>query len=123
MKRLLLCLGGLSLFIYPLLSQLPSSLFEECDRDFCTIPNTKEEKQLLKNVCQESRRLYQSLDCEGKNKAIFLANQLEDKDQAIQEAAREMAQRQRLEFPNQDNYSKQTQKKSGQYLYNDRFGY
>lgn len=101
----------------------PCDPFQDCQRDFCSPPSLREERELLSGVCCESRRLYFSLDCEGKNKAVILAERFENKNLAIQEAAKEMAKRQLVEYPNQETYQKQIQERSGQYLYNDRFGY
>lgn len=97
--------------------------FQDCQRDFCHPPSLQEERDLLDGVYCESRRLYFSLDCEGKNKAIYLLQLHYDKNMAIQEAAKDMARRQLEEYPNQNTYQKQIQERSGQYLYNDRFGY
>ena len=89
----------------------------------CSPPSACEERALLDSVCCENQRLYHSLDCWGKCRAIELSKECESKDCAIEAAAKEMAERKRNEYPNQKTYKKQTQEQSGQNLYNERFGY
>ncbi|NGX26506.1 MAG: hypothetical protein K940chlam6_00430 [Chlamydiae bacterium] len=95
---------------------------DDC-RDYCIPPSSKEEYELMTNVNCESKRLYHSLDCWGKNRAIELSKDCENNNIAIQEAAKEMARRQKNEYPNQKDYQQRVQERSGQYLYNERFGY
>lgn len=114
---LFLCLCAFPLFC------VEEDSFQDCQKNWCIPPNAKEERELLSHVNCESRRLYHSLDCEGKNKALLLSEHYENKNLAIQEAAKEMAKRQLEEYPNQKTYQKQIQERSGQYLYNNKFGY
>jgi len=95
----------------------------ESDGDYCNAPTTQEEQALLSHVRKESKRLYHSLDCEGKNKAIALSKKYPDKNKAIEEAAIDMSHRQREEYPNQKDYQDQLQERSGQDEYDQRFGY
>lgn len=56
-------------------------------------PSSKQEKALLAQVNKESRRLYNSLDVEGKRLAIELFRTFQDKNMAVQAAAMHMAQK------------------------------
>ncbi|NGX59647.1 MAG: hypothetical protein KR126chlam3_00802 [Chlamydiae bacterium] len=104
---------------------LMTCAFAENDHcpEYCTLPSAKEEHALICHLCLDCKRLYHSLDCEGKNRAIELAKTCENKSLAIEQAAMEMACRQRDEYPNQKDYKKQIQERSGQNLYSERFGY
>lgn len=63
----------------------------------CVLPTAREERDLLPNLNCEGRRLYQSLDCLAKRRALDLAPQMADKNVAVQEAAKEMGRRQLIE--------------------------
>ncbi len=104
---------------------LQTALFSSpsCENPSPTPPSEEEQNLLFSQINSESRRLYNSLDCEGKKRAVELSPQFRDKNRAIQQAAKEMAVRQRAEFPNQDTYQKQEDDLSGQDEYNNQFGY
>ncbi|MBS0628780.1 MAG: hypothetical protein JSS30_00980 [Verrucomicrobia bacterium] len=91
--------------------------------EYCTTPCGEEECALLMQISPESRRLYNTLDCEGKNRAIELSICYCDKDCAVEEAAYEMYCRQRGQYPNLEEYEEQIEDESGQNSYNRRFGY
>lgn len=68
--------------------------YSDCLEDPCLSPPTaKEERLLFLEINAESHRLYNSLDCEGKKRAIELSKAYANKDCAVQEAAIEMGQR------------------------------
>ncbi|MDN3507223.1 MAG: hypothetical protein P0S96_08355 [Simkaniaceae bacterium] len=94
--------------------------FGSCE---CEPPSACDERMILDGACCENQRLYHSLDCWGKCRAIELSKECESIDCAIETAAREMACRQRGEYPNQKTYKKRTQEQSNQNLYDERFGY
>ncbi len=89
----------------------------------CILPSTEREKELFKALTKENKRLYNSLDCKGKRRALSLSRQLRDKNQAVQQAAKETGTRQKDEYPNQKDFQKQLQERSGQDAYNKRYGY
>lgn len=113
----------LSIFLtLPLLAE-NCELLESLTPDCCITPSGEEECGFLSVLSCESRRLYQSLDCEGKNRAIELALCYEDKDCAVEQAAWEMYQRQQGQYPNLEDYEQRVEDESGQNAYNRRFGY
>lgn len=89
----------------------------------CTPPSAREEKDLFSQISVESRRLYNSLDCEGKNRALELSHKYQRKNEAVQEAAKEMGKRQQNCYPYQQNYQKQLEDRSKQDNYDDRYGH
>lgn len=93
---------------------------EQCP---CVVPNPYEEKELFSQVSKSSRQLYNSLDCIGKQRAIELSKVCEDKNCAIEQAAREMSRRQNGEYPFQEDYQRQRELRNGSKPYNRRFGY
>lgn len=105
MKRLIF----LSIFLS--LPLLADSTFEEEECDF------------ISELSCETRRLYNSLDCEGKNRAIELAICYGNIDCAVEQAAWEMYLRQRRQYPNLEDYEQRVEDESGQNAYNRRFGY
>ncbi len=88
----------------------------------CCPPSEKAENAFVCDIKCESRRLYFSLDCEGKHRAMALAKEMDSKDQAVQTAAKEMAKRRHGAYPNQNTYQRQIEKRGGQEGYDDRFG-
>ncbi|NGX39136.1 MAG: hypothetical protein KR126chlam1_00457 [Chlamydiae bacterium] len=82
----------------------------------CSPPSAREEQELFSHLNAEEQGLYNSLDCQGKKRAIALSRQTPDKKAAVQQAAKEMAQRQRRKpihpsdkiekFGGQDKYNK-----------------
>lgn len=91
--------------------------------DYCTTPCSESECEFLEQISCESRRLYNSLDCEGKNRAIEIAHCYCDKDCAVEQAAREMCLRQKGQYPNLEDYEERVEGQAGQNAYNRRFGY
>lgn len=89
----------------------------------CASPCGEEECSLLVQISWESRRLYNTLDCEGKNRAVELSICYSDKDCAVEHAAYEMYCRQRGEYPSLENYEEEIEDESGQNAYDRRFGY
>lgn len=89
----------------------------------CSPPSWECECELLSQISCDSRRLYQSLDCRGKNRAIQLAPCYCDKNEAVAQAACEMAFRQLVQYPNQTEYDEEIEDQTGQTAYNRRFGY
>jgi len=90
----------------------------------CTLPDPCEEESLFASINQESRRLYNSLDCEGKNRAICLSKQYANKNKAVEKAAKEMGRRQLEMQSDFKDYQEQKQQQGGQdYYNNNRFGY
>jgi len=83
----------------------------------------EEECDFLSELSCETRRLYNSLDCEGKNRAIELAICYGNRDCAVEQAAWEMYLRQRRQYPNLEDYEQRVEDESGQNAYNRRFGY
>lgn len=98
------------------------SLPYECEEMSCEPPTAREERCLFEQICQESHRLYNSLDCRGKVRAIELSKECEDKDCAVQMAAREMSERQMRAYREEKTFSQQLEKKAGQTPYQRRFG-
>ncbi len=98
---------------------------EECceNEQQCYLPTAREENWLFSQINSESRRLYNSLDCEGKNRALILSKTFQNKNLAIQEAAKEMGQRQKNEYPNQEDYNEFIEEQAGQDPFRRRFGY
>ena len=90
--------------------------------DPCTPPSDEKECELLLQLSCETRRLYHSLDCEGKNRAIALSLRSLDKESAVEQAAREMGRRQWEQYPNQLDYEEQIEDQTGQNAYERRFG-
>lgn len=123
MKRLLSCL---------LLTAIPQENDEvaffadplpyECEEMNCEPPSAREERDLFSCLCHESVRLYNSLDCRGKIRAIELSQELDDADCAVQIAAREMGERQMRAFRDEKTFSERLEKKAGQVPYQRRFG-
>lgn len=90
--------------------------------DDCDPPTAEEESDLFTSLDQESKQLYETLDVEGKNRAVELSQIYEDKSIAIEDAAREMAKRQKSQYPNQEDYPHQLEETTGQNLYNNKYG-
>lgn len=90
----------------------------------CSPPSAREERALFSCITEESYRLYNSLDCLGKNRVMELLTEYEDPNCAIQEAARELGQRQLEEYYCTPEYKRRTEESGGQsYEYSDRFGH
>ena len=89
----------------------------------CVLPTAREEKALFNQINCESRRLYNSLDCEGKRRALFLANQFENKNLAVQQAAKEMSLRQREKVLDPYDFDEEINQENGQAPLEKRFGY
>lgn len=94
----------------------------ECEEMSCEPPTAREERDLFCCICQETLRLYNSLDCRGKVRAIELSKELDDKDCAVQLAAKEMSERQIRAYREDKTFSQQLEKKAGQTPYQRRFG-
>lgn len=109
---------------FPLMASL-SDAISYCDplEFLCTTPCGEEEYDFLAQLSCETRRLYNSLDCVGKNRALELSLCYCDIDCAVEQAAREMYCRQRGEYPNLEGYEERVEDESGQNAYNRRFGY
>lgn len=96
----------------------------ECLMPSCyQTPCGEEECCLLVQLSPESLRLYNTLDCQGKNRALELSICYCDKDCAVEQAAYEMYCRQRGEYPYLEDYEERIEDESGQNAYNSRFGY
>lgn len=98
-----------------------------CDHPDCAVecvpPTSCEEQEFLSQIDCMNRRLYNSLDCEGKKRALELFPYYEDKNCAVQQAAKEMGQQELFEQREKKTYSQQLEEKSSQEKYNSRFGY
>lgn len=117
MKKTLYFLSFLFLFS-PLIGEECCENVEEC-----YLPSAREEKWLFAQINAESRRLYNSLDCKGKVRALALSKSFQNKNLAVQEAAKEMGQRQKTEYPNQKTYNEKIEEQAGQDPFRKRFGY
>lgn len=97
----------------------------EClpEQEFCTTPTVKEERELFSKINSENRRLYNSLDCEAKNRAHQLSKTYSDKNAAIQDAAKEMARKQALIHENSKTHEERLRERGGQQYYDNRYGY
>ena len=104
--------------------------YKEPQKDSCEAPSARDERKLISEINSESRRLYNSLDCEGKNLAIELSKRecsgqctqdnyccFPDKNLAVQEATKKMAKR-RAHLDRE-----QRAKRHGTDEYNGRYGY
>ena len=94
----------------------------DCEEQACDPPSELEERNLFAQINCESHRLYNSLDCRGKVRAIELAELYGDKNVAVQIAAEEMSRRQILDYHEKKTFSQQLEKKAGQVPYQRRFG-
>jgi len=88
----------------------------------CIPPTAREERELFSQINTESRRLYNALDCHGKRKALELASTYPNKNQAVQNAAKDMAHRRAVMYRNQKRYSEQLKEESNQSEYDDQYG-
>lgn len=89
----------------------------------CSAPCGECECDFLSQISCETRRLYNSLDCEGKNRAMALAHCYSDQDCAVEQAAHEMFLRQKGLYPYLRDYEQDIEEQAGQNAYNRRFGY
>jgi len=117
----------LTLLLLPLVStsqieENPCSPLDQLAEE-CVPPTAREERDLFTQINSESRRLYNALDCEGKRRTLELMADYPNKNQAVQDAAKEMAKRRAALYHNRKTYPQRTREEGGQEYYDDRYGY
>jgi len=96
---------------------------KQSEQEMCEPLCSDEEETLMSQLNPIARRLYNSLDGRGKLRAIELSKVYENKNEAVEIAASEMARRQKDEYPFQKDYQEQLEERARVKPYTRRYGY
>lgn len=96
---------------------------KQSEKEICEPLCSDEEETLINQLNSTARRLYNSLDRKGKLRAIELSKIHENKNEAVEIAASEMARRQKDEYPFQKDYQEQLEERARLKPYTRRYGY